>query len=116
MHCETQPRLIEEVNFTSERKTKSTHPVTELLSTFSTVEVIVFHTVKNWGLRLTPSRMEKILVGVGTVNLGSNPPPNPSGNSLPGDVSDSIRVAISLLTVYTDSNLPIDLCKILLVD
>jgi len=28
---------------------KSTHPVTELLSMFSIVEEILFHTVKNWG-------------------------------------------------------------------
>ena len=50
MHCETLLRLIiEEVNFTSVRKTKSTHPVTKLLSTFSAVEKILFHTVKNWG-------------------------------------------------------------------
>jgi len=42
MHCETLLRLIiEEVN------TKSTHPVTELLST--SVEEILYHTVKNWG-------------------------------------------------------------------
>jgi len=55
---------------------KSTHPVTELLSMFSVVEEILFHTVKNWGggLRLTPSRMGKILVGGWHSELGVEPP------------------------------------------
>jgi len=54
---------------------KSTHPVTELLSMFSIVEEILFHTVKNWGgLRLTPSRMGKILVGGWHSELGGGTP------------------------------------------
>jgi len=41
--------------------TKSTHPITELLSTFSTVEEILFHMVKNWGVTVDPpAEWEKI--------------------------------------------------------
>jgi len=43
--------------------TKSTHPVTELLSTFSTVEEILFHAVKNWGVMVDPLQNGKNISG-----------------------------------------------------
>jgi len=50
--------------------TKSTHPITELLSTFSTVEEILFHMVKNWGVTVDPPAEWEKINGVGTVNWG----------------------------------------------
>jgi len=40
--------------------------------------------LQNWGVTVDPQQNgKKILVGVGTVSWGSNPHPNPYGNSHP---------------------------------
>ena len=71
MHCEMLLRLsIEEVNFTSVRKTNTAQSVLP-------AKQLQWTTVKNWWVTVDPSRMGKILVGVGTVNWGVEPPTPP---------------------------------------
>jgi len=55
--------------------TKSTHPVTEMLSTFSTAEEILFHTVKNWWVTADPPAEWENITGGSTVNWGHTPNP-----------------------------------------
>jgi len=112
MHCETLLRLsIEEVNFTSVWKTNVALSVlkakqlqwTTTVSTFSTVEEILFHTVKNWGgYGWPPSRMGKILVGGWHSELGGSNPLTP-GNSHPGQTSWKVILVSVYLYVYASS-------------
>jgi len=61
------------------------------------------HAMKNCGgLRLIPSIMGKILVGVGTVNWGSKPNPPPAIPTLPGPYNLG-RLCSSYSTVGDDS-------------
>ena len=57
--------------------TKSTHPITELLSTFSTVEEILFHMVKNWGVTVDPQQNGEKINGGWHSELGGRTPQPP---------------------------------------